>query len=201
METIHSQSSSSVSRNSAASPTPALLKTMSTLSTASPNSRTCSRSATSTRRATTSRPRSRALASVCARPTSSTSQIAMSAPRRAASSAVARPMPLPAPVTTTTRPCRLVVSIGGTPDRPAMDLQPDARLAVGADAPAIAHAVDDLQAALTGARDVARDRRRLEAGATVADLHPDALIVDQQLEFDEAASGGVRVDHRVADQL
>src|SRR5437764_230516 len=56
IETIQSHSSSGVSRNSAASPTPALLTRMSTAPTASANSRICSPSATSTRRAVTSPP-------------------------------------------------------------------------------------------------------------------------------------------------
>src|SRR3954466_5023664 len=114
IETIQSHSSSGVSRNSPDTPTPALLTSRSTAGTASANARICSRSETSVRRAITSWPCSRASRSVSASPFSSTSQIAMSAPRRAHSSAVSRPIPLPAPVTTTLLPRRSVVFIRGT---------------------------------------------------------------------------------------
>src|SRR4051794_6862745 len=165
IETIHSQSSRVVSSKLAASPTPALLTSRSTLGTASAKARICSGSATSAWRATTSRPSARARRSVSARPSSSTSQIARSAPRCAHSSAVARPMPLPAPVTTTVRPWRSVVSIRGTLEA-VLDRQPHA------DLQRAEIAVDDLD--LPDPREAAQHR-------AVARLHGRLEMLDAEL--------------------
>ena len=102
-------------------PMPALFTTMSTRPSSaklrSAKSRICSASATSTRALSTRRPMASMRSDVSLRPASSTSQIARSAPRSAIARAVARPMPLAAPVTAATLPERFLVSM------PAMIVQ------------------------------------------------------------------------------
>src|SRR3954454_9756388 len=181
IETIQSQSSSRVSSKSAPRPTPALLTSRSTAGTSSAKARICSRSDTSTRRASTSRPRARARRSVSARPSSSTSQIARFAPRLAHSRAVSRPMPLPAPVTTATRPLRSVVSIGGTLDARG-DRQADA------DLHRVEVAADDL--------DVADPAERAQHRAVVG-LHGRL----EELDADLLGAPGELAQQRLADAL
>ncbi len=95
------------SRNGAKNVPPALLTSVSTRphsATTSPTHEvTASRSRTSRVRASAGRPVAATAAAVSSRASSFLSHIATVAPKRASSSALARPMPWPTPVTSATR--------------------------------------------------------------------------------------------------